>query len=173
MAKKKILSRKLKQTLVFIGEGETEKAFLQHIKALNFGGSLKITVKSAGGKGPSNVIGDGIGTKDNSGCDYVAVLLDTDITWPKTKVKQAQAKKIKLIGATPCIEGLMLDILDQKHPTPSDNDSCKAKMHPQLSGKPTDKSSYESLFTKQVLTQAASKVTELDEIIKTMTGKFK
>ena len=173
MAKKKVSPRKLKQTLVFIGEGETEKAFLQHIKTLYADGSLKITVKSAGGKGPSNVIGDAIGTKDNSGCDQVAVLLDTDIPWPKTKVKQAQAKKIKLIGATPCIEGLMLDILEQPQPIPSNNTTCKARMHPQLSGKPTDKASYETLFTEQMLKQAATRITELDEIIKIMTGKFK
>ena len=46
-------------------------------------------------------------------------------------------------------------------------------MHPQLSGKPTDKASYQMLFTKQVLKQAATKVNVLDEIIKTMEGKFK
>lgn len=154
-------------------KAKPKKLFLQHLKSLFADGSVKITIKSAGGKGPDNIIGGGIGTKNNSGCDHVAVLLDTDIPWPKTLVNEANRKKIKLIGVTPCVEGFMLDILNQKHPTPSNNKTCKAKLHPQLSGKPTVKTSYEVLFTKKVLKDAVGQVVALDEIIKIFMGEFK
>jgi hypothetical protein len=78
--------------MVFVGEGEAEKAFLQHLKSLYGVGSLKVSPKSAGGKGPDNVINDAIGTLENSKCDTVAVLLDTDIPWPpKLKKKSTEA----------------------------------------------------------------------------------
>lgn len=137
MAKQKRPKKQLKKTMVFVGEGEAEKAFLLHIKSLYGVGSLKLTIKSAGGKGPDNVINDAISTLENSKCDRVAVLLDTDLPWPSKLVKEAKALDIELIDSTPCLEGLLLTVLGQRHSTPSDNKTCKKSLHPQLAGKET------------------------------------
>jgi hypothetical protein len=171
MAKKK--KRPLKETLIIVGEGPTEVAFIKHLRSLYGTGNLQVTAKSAGGKGPSNVIGDAIGTFENSGADRVAALLDTDLAWPQAKIKAAQQKKITLIGATPCIEGLLLEILNQPMPRPCNNFTCKKAMHPQLKGRETDKNSYQQLFTKHLLDEAKSRVNVLNNLIKLIIGELR
>ncbi|MFT5163048.1 MAG: hypothetical protein ACI9FJ_001629 [Alteromonadaceae bacterium] len=159
--------------MVFVGEGEAEKAFLQHLKSLYGVGSLKVSPKSAGGKGPDNVINDAIGTLENSKCDTVAVLLDTDIPWPPKLKKKALKLQIILIGSTPYLEGLLLDILGEKHPTPSNNKTCKAALHPRLSGKATQKESYQGLFDKARLDEAQKRVPELKQIVDLINNTHK
>jgi hypothetical protein len=97
-------------------------------------------------------------------------LLDTDIDWPKTKVKEAKQKRITLIGSTPCLEGLLLKILGKKVPVLSDE--CKKSLHPLLCGKETDKRSYEKLFTKEVLDTVRDEIEELDTLIKLISGQI-
>ncbi|CAK1834140.1 hypothetical protein [Vibrio crassostreae] len=166
MAKKK---RVLKDTLIFVGEGEAEKAFLLHLKSIYGTGNPKVTPKSAGGKGPNNVIGDALGTLASSGCTRVAALLDTDLKWPVGLTKEAARNKIPLIGSTPCLEGFLLDILGIKKTTT--NKGCKQILHPMLDGKETCKMSYSKLFTKDVLDEARQRVEELDKMIKIIQGK--
>ncbi|MFA0000783.1 hypothetical protein AB4428_20970 [Vibrio lentus] len=166
MAKKK---RVLKESLIFVGEGEAEKAFLLHLKSIYGVGNPKVTPKSAGGKGPNNVIGDALGTLACSGCSKVAALLDTDLPWPVGLAKTAKQKKIPLIGSTPCLEGLLLDILGIKKPASSS--ACKKLLHPKLSGRETCKESYAEAFSEEVLNQARTKVVELDSIINIIQGK--
>lgn len=161
--------RILKETLVFVGEGEAEKAFLLYLKSLYSVGNPRVTPKSAGGKGPNNVIGDAIGTLASSGCTKVAALLDTDLPWPVELKKQAAVKKIPLIGSEPCLEGLLLDIL--KINKPAQSAKCKERMHPMLSGRETCKESYSKRFTKDVLDNARQHVPALDQIINIMQGK--
>lgn len=165
--------RPLKETLVIVGEGPTEVAFINHIKSIYGVGNPKVTAKSAGGKGPSNVIGDAIATLRSSGCDRVASLLDTDIPWPNSKTKEAKSKRIILIGSIPCIEGLLLDILSQAKPTPCNNKTCKDAVHPQLDGRETERLSYQKIFTKGLLDLARLRVCELDDLIKLITGQLK
>lgn len=164
--KKKSSSRRIKETMLFVGEGKAEKAFLLHLRSLYSVSTLKVLVKSAGGKGPDNVIVDTISSFKNLGCDKASALLDTDIKWPKGKVKEAEQLRIKLIGSAPCLEGFLLDILDQKKPNPCTNNACKALVHPQLDGKETEKESYKKLFTKAILDEAQNRVDNLDVIIK-------
>ena len=150
---------------MFVGEGEAEQAFLSHLRSLYGTGNPKVTVKSAGGKGPNNILNEAVSTKDATGYDSAAVLMDTDLDWSTALKKRAKANKIELIGASPCLEGLLLDILGVKHPNPSSNATCKAKLHPMLDGKETDKSSYGKIFTKDLLQNARKKVQELNDII--------
>ncbi|WP_251359463.1 hypothetical protein [Kangiella sp. TOML190] len=165
------IRRPIKETLVIVTEGQADAAFTNHLKSIYGVGNPKVTAKSAGGKGPSNVIGDAIGTHKSYGCDRVACLLDTDLDWPVTKRKQAQQKKIRLIGSTPCLEGLLLNILGIDVPQLSDD--CKAILHPMLAGKPTDKNSYAILFTEEVLNSARERVESLDTLIKIIAGELK
>ena len=169
MARKRKLQ---KQTLLLVGEGETEKAFLQHLYTLYSTGALKIKIKSAGGKGPKNVINDAIGTLKNTDYDTTAVLLDTDLAWPPALVKAATSQRIKLLGANPCLEGLLLSILKHKKPTPCNNQTCKKTLHPLLSGKATDKASYTLLFNKDLLDKAVDYCHELKILVALIKGEF-
>lgn len=168
MAKKRT-RRVVKRTLLVVGEGEAEKAFLQHMKSLFGVGDPKVAIKSAGGKGPKNVITEAMSTKDASGYDSAAALLDTDLAWPNALVKKAQGKKIQLIGSSPCLEGLLLDVLGIKRPTPNTSVECKKKFHQILKGKETEKDSYVELFPKEVLNSC--KINQIETLIKLIEGK--
>lgn len=162
MAKKKV-TRKIKKTLLAVGEGISEKAFLQHLKSIYSKGDPKITVVTAGGKGPSNIIKHAISCVNCDGYDRCIVLLDTDLPWPSTLVKQAKSKGIILVGADPCLEGLLLDILTiNKCNT---NKGCKEKLHPLLSGASTSKDSYQTLFTASALNESRKVISQLDVLI--------
>ncbi|HCG6969613.1 hypothetical protein P3635_01680 [Vibrio parahaemolyticus] len=171
MAKKQRVVRQQKRVIQFVGEGQTERAFLRHIRSIYGSASPDVKASTANGKGPSNVLGVAIGKYRNSAANVeVAALLDKDLKWPATKVREAKQLGIKLIGVDPCVEGMMLDILDLKRPNPCTNDSCKKKMHPLINNAPTVKESYQERFTKAVLDAARDKVDELDEIIKIYEG---
>ncbi|ELX4205568.1 RloB domain-containing protein [Vibrio vulnificus] len=165
MAKRRVVKR----TLLLVGEGEAEKAFFQHLKSLYGVGDPKLTIKSAGGKGPKNVITEAISTKDANGYDSALALLDTDLVWPSALVKRALGKKIELLGSSPCFEGLLLDILKNPRPTPNTSSECKNKLHPLLDGKETDKNSYSLLFTKEVLDNCGIDI--IQKLIKSIQGK--
>lgn len=169
MARKKVL-RKQKPVLMIVGEGFAEKAFLLHLRGLYSNGNVSVKVKSAGGKGPKNVILDAVGEFSSArGNIKVAALLDTDLEWPVTETKRARAKGILLVGSEPCLEGLLLDILGLPHPRPPSSKNMKAHAHKHLTGSETEKSSYEAAFSKDVLDKARAKVKQLDELINLMT----
>ncbi|WP_416413751.1 RloB domain-containing protein [Pantoea sp. App145] len=157
--KRKILA---KETLLAVGEGHSEKAFLHHIKSLYCNGK-KITIITANGKGPANVIEQALGTYRCTPFNKVMVLMDCDLVWPTKKVKEATAKGFILIGSTPCLEGLLLDILNQKKCTT--NNGCKELLHPQLNGSSTERDSYVEKFNKAVLDEMRTVIKGLDEII--------
>ena len=157
--------------MIFVGEGKAEKAFLLHLKSIYSVDTLKVTIKSAGGKGPSNVISDAISTLQSTGYDTASALLDTDILWPIGKVKEAKQCGIELIGSTPCLEGFLLEIINQKKRHNCTSDECKKLLHKKLSGKETEKESYQKLFTKEVLDNARLRVENLDILIKLLLNE--
>lgn len=169
--KQRTRQKKVKIVQIIVGEGSAEKAFLLHLKSIYADGSKTIKIKSAGGKGPNNVINDAIGEyKASSGAVLVAAFLDTDLKWPVTAVKEAKAKGIELIGSEPCLEGLLLTILGKKHPIPPTNANLKKAVHPLLDNKPTDKASYQKGFGQVVLDKAKPRVKELETLINLMTN---
>lgn len=108
MAKRKVVRRSVTKTLLLVGEGHAEKAFLSHLKSLFSNGSFKVSIVTAGGKGPEHVMSHAISCKRCDGYDFVIVLLDTDIVWPKANIKKALSAGINLVGSEPCLEGLLL-----------------------------------------------------------------
>lgn len=155
--------RRTKPTLLLVGEGFCEKAFLAHVKGLYSSGHIRITICTAKGKGPEHVIRHALSCKSCDGYDRVAVLLDTDLEWPKETVKEAERRGVILIGSEPCLEGFLLDILELVKA--NNNAGCKGKLHPLLSGTPTDRDSYTERFTKDVLDSAANRLTNLRSLL--------
>lgn len=167
MAKKKVVRRSINKTLLLVGEGYAEKAFLSHLKSLFSNGSFKITIVTAGGKGPEHVITHAISCKKCDGYDFVIVLLDTDIPWPKAHIQKAMALGVNLIGSDPCLEGLLLEVIGQKKS--ETNDGCKKLLHPQLSGPCTERDSYSQVYTLGVLESTPSK--QIQFIVDSLKGK--
>ena len=117
-----------RKTLLAVGEGKADAAFLRYLRGLYCSGrqGVSVTVRNASGKGPTNVIGTAIGALRIASFDHKLCLLDTDIFWSSKNISDAKRHKIQLIGAPPCLEGLLLQILGKSVPTGSDE--CKRQL---------------------------------------------
>lgn len=167
MAKKKAVRRSINKTLLLVGEGYAEKAFLSHLKSLFSNGKFKVTVITAGGKGPEHIITHAISCKNCDGYDFVIVLLDTDLCWPKVHKERAISAGINLVGSQPCLEGLLLDVIGK--PKANTNSGCKKRLHPLLSGPCTERDSYAELFNFDTLEKTTNK--QIQFIIEALKGK--
>lgn len=166
MAKRQT-KRTVNETLLLVGEGHAEKAFLSHLKSIFSNGIFRVTIVTAGGKGPEHVINYALACKRYDGYDYVVVLLDTDLVWPRKVIEAALTSGLCLVGSEPCLEGLLLELIGVKKA--ETNHECKVLLHPMLSGICTDRDSYCAIFTEDVLQQSDNPKLRL--IIDALQGK--
>lgn len=114
---------KTSRTLLIVGEGETEVAFLNHVKGIYAprGCGLKVTIKNAHGKGARHVVE--MAARHSRAADYdtVAVLLDTDQDWSDAVAKKARDLKIRVLKSEPFFEAVLLRLIGE-----SDNGDSKA-----------------------------------------------
>ncbi len=139
-------------TLIIVGEGLHDKAFLKHMKQLYDGRATgqKIKIDSADGGSPGDIIKTTIRKNRHIAYDKQYILMDADIPLRQQDYDKAKIKKVEIILSTPyCLEGMLLDIL--KDDTSGGCKDCKNRLHPQLSGSPIYPNSYSTLFTKSVL----------------------
>jgi len=168
MAQKK---RSTRPTLLAVGEGDSEEAFLKYLRRLycsNYEG-VSVTVVNAHGKGPGNVVSTAVGQLRNKDFDKALALLDTDLPWSPKDREAARRAKTVLIGSTPCLEGLLLKILGQAIPELSAQ--CKKRIATLVEGELTETDSYTAVFPKHVLDAAREKITELDVLLTLYEGK--
>ena len=153
------------RSVLIVGEGLTEEAFLRHLKSLYItrGCGIGLKIRNAHGKGPDHVVGFSIRQRNNAAYDRVIALLDTDDPWPDKVVKRARQKKIELIGSTPCIEGLLLRILNQ--PVPEQSADCKQRIMNLINGRLTIPGSYSALITHEALEARRVQIRELDKLL--------
>lgn len=153
-------------TVLMVGEGSTEEAFLRHLKSLYIfrGCGIGLTIRNAHGKGPEHVVDFAIRQRNNAAYDRVMALLDTDDPWLDKTIKCARQKKIQLIGSTPCLEGLLLRILNQ--PTPKESSDCKQHITKFINGKLTETDSFGSSFTCELLEERRAQILELDNLLR-------
>jgi len=166
-----LAQREAKTTVLIVGEGDTEKAFLDHLKMhyVTRGCGVSVATRNAHGKGPENVVD--VAIKHARGADYsiVAVLMDTDLPWTPALRKLARAKKICLIGASPCCDGLLLRILGES--VPEESNHCKAKLVERMGRKPVVPEAYRNDFTKALLDGRRDAVEPLGKLLALMGGE--
>jgi hypothetical protein len=122
------------RTLLIVGEGHTEEAFLLHVKRLYAprGCGLGVTIKNARGKSANHVVEWTIRQIANAQYDTVAVMFDTDVGWTPAVAKLAAKKKIVLLKSDSCFEELMLRSLGL---TPNgDSKALKKQFAPYVNG---------------------------------------
>lgn len=137
-------------SLIIVAEGFHDKAFLNHMKDLYDEKQIAIKIGSADGGSPKDIIEAAINKTRNAEYDYRYILMDADIPVSKEEREYAKKNNIELIFSEPlCLEGMLLKIIGQK--PASTSQKCKSKLHPQLSGPPSDKGSYKAMFNRQVL----------------------
>ena len=159
-----------RKTLLAVGEGYSEVAFLKHLKSIYCSGGFGVSVKvvNAYGRGPDNVIDHAISLIGTEAYDHRLCLLDTDIPWPTTKAKKAKQKKIYLIGSDPCLEGLLLEILQR--PKGGNSEICKRNLRAITNASMTESVDYKKLFTKPILDGARTRINTLDTLITMFEG---
>lgn len=165
--------RQASKTLLVFGEGFNEEMFLKHLRALySYESNVAITVKKGKGGDAQNIIIDA--DKILGSYDRKIVVLDND----KSKVemlkarKEAQDRNIELIENTPCLESLLLSILEKK-PSGKTSAWCKSEFEEKYldqkkRGEPNE---YIKLFPKKLLEARRLKIIELNKLILIMEGK--
>jgi hypothetical protein len=160
-----------RKTLLAVGEGKGDAAFLRHLRVLycSDGNGVHVTVRSANGKGPGNVISTAIGILRTQSYDKKLCLLDTDIDWTNQNKTDAKRKRIELVGSTPCLEGLLLEILGR--PTQDRSEKCKQQLRV-ITGKDMfEAEDYIENFQFAHLQNARRNIAELDKLLRLFEGK--
>lgn len=157
--------RTASHTVLLVGEGKTEQAFLQHLKFLYIsrGCGVSVTIRNAHGKGPDHVVDYAIRQCHNAEYNRVLALLDTDLQLSSAVRRRAESKKIRIIGSTPCIEGLLLKILGEH--VPATSVECKQRCGTVLPERLTLPEDYRQHFPRNFLEGRRTCVPELGELL--------
>jgi len=157
--------RSVARTVLLVGEGATEQAFLQYIKSLYIsrGCGVGVTIRNAHGKGPDHVVDYAIRQRRNAAYDRMVVLLDTDLPMSVPVSKRARSQKVRVIGSTPCIEGLLLKIMGEH--VPATSAECKKRCGGVLPVRLMAPEDYTAHFPRELLDSRLDAVAELSQLL--------
>ncbi len=156
--------------MLVVGEGDCEVAFLKHLRQIYCSGGrgVTVTINNAHGKGPEKVVEHTRHQARPCSYDQVVAFLDTDIAWSDQLKKAARQDKIALVGSSPCLEGLLLSILQQR--VHDGSVECKKALRRLVGQDMTEREDYEQHFPTPVLELARQKIPELDRLLRFFEG---
>lgn len=162
----KIKHRKANRTLLVVGEGPTEEVFLKYLKSLfvERGSGLSVTIRSATGGSPADIVRHTEKISKNKAYDNITILLDADITLLAETEQRIKKLKFILLKSEPCIEGLLLKILDK--PVPTQSEDCKKMCTRHFTGSLLNETTYASLIRKELLETKRNHLPVLDQLLK-------
>ena len=172
MTKKK---RFILRTILAVGEGETEQAFLKFLKQIYVLRGRGVSVKTPLGKQGGELSGSvskAERIKENGDYECVFLLRDLDT---REFSSGENIRGILLLGSTPCIEGLFLDVLvPHKRKESWTAAQCKREFE---SGyldekKKLDSRNYFSVFSKEKIEVARRGIPVLNDILNILEGNF-
>ncbi|MHB9119348.1 MAG: hypothetical protein ACYC2R_13905 [Burkholderiales bacterium] len=158
--------RKARRTLLIVGEGADEVAFLKHVRQLYVprGCGLSVKIMNAQGKGAKHVIEQTGRQIANAAYDAVAALLDTDTDWSPAVEKLAKKKKIRVLKSELCFEALMLRVLGKN---PNGNaQALKKQFAPFVNNDATKSRNYAEHFGSEYLQAGRSHEPSIDALLK-------
>lgn len=144
----------MRSTLLVVGEGADDRAFVTHMKQLYCTRDSGISVKVEAGDGgsPGNVITHAIRKYQGKDYDRRLFLLDADLPPDEADYKRAAKEGYEIILWRPqCLEGALLDTLGEQVGEHESSQQLKTRLHPRLDGRHTDACAYATLFTRQIL----------------------
>lgn len=155
---------KVQKTLLIVGEGHHDEAFLNHVKQFSgvCGQGVRITIKNARGKGALHVIDYAIKLSRNFGYDHVAALFDTDTDWNQTAGNIAKKGNVQVLLATPCLEAMLLRVIGRQ---PGEHHQLKDQLAPFVGNKPCEPISYGANFGLDTLAAARQKEKAIDDLL--------
>ncbi|MDE2188431.1 MAG: hypothetical protein KGJ35_01740 [Patescibacteria group bacterium] len=167
--------RAASRTLLMYGEGFEDETFLKYLKRLYSRDSgVGVTIRNGKGGHPADVV---INAANQPGeFSQRIVILDNDASEADMNLARQEAKKrnITLLENTPCLEALLLAILnDGKSYADKQSAWCKKEFESNHldSKKRTEIREYEKIFPQTLLNTVRPKIPGLNEIILLMEGK--
>ena len=151
-------------TVLLVCEGKTEKAFLQHLKSLYItrGSGVAVKIISAGGKGPEYIVDYAIKRSHRIASDRIRVLMDTDIPITAAVRSKAAQHNVQLVESSPCLEGLLLKILNKR--VPATSNQCKRSCAHHFPSPLTRQENYKQL-TRALLQRRRNNVPALTKLL--------
>jgi len=150
-----------RHTTLIVVEGETEEVFLKHLKT-HFGkdSGSRITVKSPPGNSDAVLKA----TLDRFvAFDRRVAIYDEDRPPQEKHLETARRKMIQILTCSPCIEGLLLEILEEK--PPSSSAECKSRLKQRLGQSLTNQQTYERHFPPALLTSLSEQLPTLRALL--------
>lgn len=164
--------RQANKTLLVLGEGLGEEMFLKHLKSLYYVVGVAITIRKGKGGTPNDVVTSAY--KTPGAFDRKIVIIDNDKSRTEMQKARTEAKRrgIELFENTPCLEGLLLIVLDKKIEG-HNSEWCKNKFESEYIDKKkrVEPVEYIKLFPKKLLDDKRNKIKELSNLISIMEGK--
>lgn len=157
--------RKTNRTVLIVVEGETEEAFVTHLRNLYYrrGMKLSVHIRNARGYGPQGIIDKLKSVTQTILYEHRIAVLDGDIPLKTSDEKWLRVSKVQTIISVPAIEATLLTILG-KH-APDITNACKSELQKHAPGDQTDTYYYKKYFPLEMLEQARKKVLVLDALI--------
>lgn len=164
-----------KKTILVFGEGLGEEMFLRHLKSL-YARDTGVQVKICRGKGGSadRIVIDA--DKLLGAFDKRVVVFDCDKVKAEMEKarKEAEIRGIILLEHKPCLESVLLAILnDGKMVGVKNSDWCKKEFESKYleKKKRSELKEYEKLFPKSLLDRQRKKIVELGRMVATIKGE--
>jgi hypothetical protein len=156
-------------TLLIVGEGSDDKAFIDHLKGLfqqRYSGR-KVTVKAGDGGSPGNIITHASRAYQAEAYNQRYLVLDADIPPTPADQKNAEAAGYGIILWQPqCLEGALLDVLGEGVQAHESSQALKQRLHPRLAAHHTRPEAYAVLFSQPVLAATQnSSVAEVRDLL--------
>lgn len=163
--------RNVRSTALIYCEGAHDLAFVRYLLNLySRNRTVKTKFRTRQGKGgsPDTLVVEAVNVP--GGFDRRLVKADRDrapeeITKAETIAGQ---RKVVIIWSKPCIEALLLSILDGNDYSRSRSKTCKSKFENDHipANKRADMRAYESVFPLESIEEARTRIPELDELVK-------
>ncbi len=172
----KIQGRKTKTTVLMVGEGPKDKAFLRHLQDIYVSrdGDIAVKIECASGGSPRSIVEKAIRLRGARDYDKCVVLIDQDRVLEDDRELRKRMKEhppIQIIWIKPCMEGLLLEILKypdfSRHNVSSSFCKSQFRLHIPID-RQTEKLSYMRLFPKATIDLCRGKIHDLDAILKAM-----
>lgn len=168
-------TRKVRQTALVYCEGAHDLAFIRHVvNTYAQAGKTNVRIRTKQGKGgsPDSLIVEAVNVLGSF--DRRLAKMDRDRSADEIRKAEKLSTKhdIVIVWSKPCIEALLLSILDGKDYSGYKSKTCKRLFESNgiLANKRTDSRAYEKLFPLSVLEKARTASSELDQLINFIEG---
>jgi len=138
-----------------------------------YNSGIAVTIKKGKGGTPEGIVKSAINYSGSF--DRKIVVVDNDKSKKEMEKARSKAKEynIVLIENTPCLEALLLNILENKDFVAKQSSWCKREFEKKYIAKKqrVEMRRYEKLFSKTILEGQRKKVDILNQLIMAMEGK--